>query len=400
MHEAHDSAESDAGDSRETAVDVVVVGAGVIGCAIADALAADHDVLVLDRSGVAEGATGRAAGVITPTLFYGDHPDVARHANAFFREFDGTHGFEFTQRRRYDYVTEDDVQSARTRADELAGNGFPVTYLDTDAVESEAPRLRLDEFAGAVRYDDAGWVDPYMLAVALKRRATERGATFDLDKHVESVSSNTVELSDGEVRANHVVVAAGFHTPDLLGRALPIQAYRTQCIVLEPSEPLDDEFPIGRVGSEHLYFRPEHNGDLLVGGSHDIVSDPEGVSRQADESFVNDVALTVPGLVHGFEDAGLVNGWAGVDSATPDARPILDEVDGVFVAAGFNGLGVLASPIAAETIRSLLTGESSAFDVTPFALDRFSDHDSNFDLRTTSDVGRCHGRQPINIFVF
>ncbi|WP_411966111.1 NAD(P)/FAD-dependent oxidoreductase [Haloferax sp. YSMS24] len=387
MHEARDSAESDAVDLPES-VDVAVVGAGVIGCAIAETLATKYEVLVLDRSGVAEGATGRAAGVITPTLFYGDHPDVARHANEFFRAFDGTHGFEFTTRRRYDYVVEDEVETARERATELAEHGFPVTYLDAESAESEAPRLRLDDFAGAVRYDDAGWVDPYTFAVALQRRASERGARFELDREVVSVSENAVEMADDDVHADHVVVAAGFNTPDLLGRSLPIQPYRTQCVVLEPSELLDDSFPIGRVGTEHLYFRPEHNGDLLVGGSHDIVSDPEGVSQQADESFVRDVAVTIPELVTGFEDAGLVNGWAGVDSATPDARPILDVTDGVYVAAGFNGLGVLAAPIAAAVTRSHVTGESPPFDLSPFALDRFATQDADFDLRTTSDVGR------------
>ncbi|KAB1190705.1 MULTISPECIES: FAD-binding oxidoreductase [Haloferax] len=387
MHEAHDTAQSDA-SLPDGPVDVVVVGAGVVGCAIADALAPDHDVVVLDKSGVAEGATGRAAGVITPTLFYGDLPEVARHANEFFRAFDGTHGFEFTERRRYDYVVHDEVDTARDRAADLADHGFPVTYLDTDVVESEAPRLNLDDFAGAVRYDDAGWVDPYTLATALKRRATDRGASFYLDQQVDAVSSNTAELADGEIRAHTVVVAAGFSTPDLLGRPLPIQPYRTQCVVLEPTEVLDDQFPIGRVGSKHLYFRPEHNGDLLVGGSHDIVSDPAGVSTQADESFVKEVALTIPELVRGFGDAGLVNGWAGVDSATPDARPILDQVDDVFVAAGFNGLGILAAPIAAEAIRSQVTAETAAFDVSPFSFDRFSDSTSGFELRTTSDVGR------------
>ncbi|WP_416841385.1 NAD(P)/FAD-dependent oxidoreductase [Haloferax sp. DFSO52] len=387
MHEARDSAQSNASLPQEP-VDVVVVGAGVIGCAIADALATDHDVVVLDKSGVAAGATGRAAGVITPTLFYGDHPDVARYANEFFRAFDGTNGFEFTERRRYDYVVEEEVDSARARAATLSDHGFPVTYLETDAVESEAPRLRLDDFAGAVRYDDAGWVDPYTLATALKQRASDSGATFLLDNEVVAVSPNTVELSDGEIQADNVVVAAGFSTPDILGRPLPIRPYRTQCVVLEPAAALDDQFPIGRVGSEHLYFRPEHNGDLLVGGSHDIVSDPAAVSRQADESFVKEVALTIPGLVRGFEDAGLVNGWAGVDSATPDARPILDRVGDIFVAAGFNGLGILASPIAAETIRSHITGEPAAFDVAPFSFDRFADSGSDFELRTTSDVGR------------
>lgn len=373
--------------------DVVVVGAGVIGCAVADALAPTHDVLVLDRAGTASGATGLAAGLVTPTLFYGDLPDVAAHANEFFRNFDGQYGFEFTERRRYDYVPETEVESARKRAETLAYGGFPVTYLDGESVHAEAPRLRLDDFAGAVRYDDGGWVDPYGLATALQRRAVEHGATFVTDQAVESVSASGVDLpgSRGRIEADDVVVAAGYRTPDLVGAPLPIRSYRTQCVVLEPSDALADEFPMGRVGSEHLYFRPEHNGDLLVGGSHELVDDPEATSQRADESFVEEVALAVPGLVDGFGDAGLVNGWAGVDSATPDARPILDRVDGVVVATGFNGLGVLAAPIAAAVAVSLVDGTIASglpFPAEPFALSRFPDRDASFDLHTTSEVGR------------
>lgn len=369
--------------------DVAVVGAGVVGCAVADALAPTHDVLVLDRAGVAAGATGRAAGLVAPTLFYGDVPDVARHANEFFRAFDDTHGFTFTERRRYDYVSHGEADAARARAAARADAGFSVRYLDADAVEEEAPRLRLDDFAGAIRYDDAGWVDPYALATALQRRATDRGATFRLDQAVEAVEPGRVVLPDDEMAVDEVVVAAGWNTPDLVDAPLPIRSYRTQCVVLEPREALNDTFPLGRVGTEHLYFRPEHNGDLLVGGSHTLVDDPVGVSQQADESFVEDVALTIPNLVRGMGDAGLVNGWAGVDSATPDARPILDRVaDGVTVAVGFNGLGVLASPIAAEVVRSIVADADASFDPSPFALSRFPNRDADFDLTTTSDVSR------------
>jgi len=371
--------------------DVVVVGAGVIGCAIADRLAPEREVLVLDRDGVAAGATGRAAGLVTPTLFYGDRPGAARHANEFFRSFDGTNGFEFSERTRYDYVLPAEVDTARERADALTGAGFPVDYLDAATVASTAPRLNLDGFAGAVRYADAGWVDPYSLATALLQRAVDRGATAVTDQPVTTVHSDGVELPDGEVGADTVIVAAGWATPDLVGSPLPIRAYRTQCVVLEPRSPLDDTFPVGRVGSEHLYFRPEHNGDLLVGGAHDIVSNPGRASAQADESFVETVARTVPDLVDGFEDAGLVNGWAGVDSATPDARPILDRVDDVIVATGFNGLGVLAAPIAAAVVSDLVRGHHRAYpeiDHEAFALDRFETTDPEFELTTTSDVGR------------
>ena len=377
--------------------DSVVVGAGIAGCMAARELAADRDVLLVDRSGIAAAATGRAAGLVAPTLFFGDLPDVARHANAFVREFDGTGEFAFTRRDRLDLATDGERPDAEETARERAADGFPVSYLDADSVRERYPALTMEGFVGAVEYRDTGWVDPYSYATALAGEATDRGATVETGRAVtgllvEGGAVAGVETAGGAVRADEVVLAAGWRTRDLLAGHLdvPVRPYRTQCVVLEPEEPLDESFPLVRIGSEHLYTRPEHNGDLLVGGMAELVDDPEGASTSADEAFRDQCAAAVPGLFHGFDTAGVVNDWAGVDTATPDARPILDAPDegpeGLVVATGFNGLGVMASPVVGPTVRQRLTGEGSRFPTTQFDADRFGDVDTAFEYVSTSDV--------------
>ena len=379
------------------AYDAVVVGAGIAGCMAARELAADRDVLVIDRSGVAAAATGRAAGLVAPTLFFGDLPDVARHANAFVREFDGTGEFAFTHRDRLDLATAEERPDAEEVARERALNGFPVSYLDAEAVRERYPALTMEGFTGAVEYRDTGWVDPYSYATALAGEATDRGATVETGRAatgllVEDGAVAAIETDAGTVRTDEVVVAAGWHTRDLLADHLdvPVRPYRTQCVVLEPEEPLDESFPLVRIGSEHLYTRPEHNGDLLVGGMAELVDDPEGASTSADEAFRDQCAATVPDLFHGFDTAGVVDDWAGVDTATPDARPIIDAPaeapEGLVVATGFNGLGVMISPVVGPAVRELLGGASAPFSLSPFALDRFDHTGADFALRSTSDV--------------
>lgn len=160
-------------------VDTVVVGAGIAGCMAARELAADRDVLVLDRSGVAAAATGRAAGLVAPTLFFGDFPDVARHANAFVREFDGSGEFEFARRDRVDLATAVEMVEAAETAETRAADGFPVSFLDAETVCERHPDLTMDGFAGAVEYRDTGWVDPYSYATTLAGAAADRGATVE-----------------------------------------------------------------------------------------------------------------------------------------------------------------------------------------------------------------------------
>jgi len=164
--------------------DTVVVGAGIAGCMAARELATDCEVLVLDRSGVAGAATGRSAGLVAPTLFFGDLAAVARHANAFVREFDGTRGFEFTPRNRVDLVTRAECEAATETAERRAADGFPVSYLDAEAVRERYPDLTMEGFVGAVEYRDTGWVGPYSDATALAGDARARGApSRPCDRH-------------------------------------------------------------------------------------------------------------------------------------------------------------------------------------------------------------------------
>jgi sarcosine oxidase, subunit beta len=383
--------------SHEEYDHIVIVGAGVAGCHAARNLATDHEVTVLDRSGIAAEATGLSAGIIAPTLFYSDTPTIARYANVFFREFDGSHGFSFTERNRIDVMTEAEKAEAQDLASRLANQGFPVEYYDSCAVTERYPQFDLKEFAGAVVYGDTGWTDPYTYSTALRSAARERGATFNLDVEVTDLLIDDgdvvgVETESGTIEGDAVVVAAGWRTSRLLpnGVDVPIRPYRTQVIVLEPGEPLSAEFPLGRVGCEHIYFRPEHNGDLLIGGGHYPIDDPTAYTTDVDESFRLDIASFVPEFVDGFDDAGFVNGWVGIDAASPDTRPIIDAPrdapDGLLVATGFNGLGIMISPVIGPTIRERLTGESPSFPTDLFAANRFEDVPESFEYISTSDV--------------
>ncbi|QFU84534.1 NAD(P)/FAD-dependent oxidoreductase [Natronorubrum aibiense] len=376
---------------------VIVIGAGVAGCHTALELATDHDVVILDRSGIAAGATGLSAGIVAPTLFYGDLPDVAHYTNDFFQKLDGTQEFDFIERDRLDFVAKADEDHERQRAAELAQNGFPVSYLEPHEVTKRYPQFNLESFVGAVHYGDTGWVDPYTYTTVLKALAEEKGAVFETGIEVENIVVEGgkvvgVDTNNGHYESSTVVVAAGWRTRELLPAEvnIPIRPYRTQCAILDPNESLESDFPLGRIRTEHLYFRPEENGDLLIGGSHHTVDDPTQSSSDADESFILEVADYVPELVDGFESAELVNGWAGIDTATPDTRPIIDAPidapDNLIIATGFNGMGIMASPIVGPIVRQRLTGENATFSTEAFDADRFGELGTEFEYVSTSDI--------------
>lgn len=363
--------------------DVVIIGAGVSGCASAYELAPDHEVLVVDKGQVAGEASGLAAGLIAPTLFYSEYPDVARHANAFFRSFSGTGAFEFYERPRIELIPPEKQVAGREMAARLAEEGFPVSFHEKDAAAKRYPKFDFSIYPGIVEYRDAGWLDPYTYTTALGEAARERGAEFRTGIAVEEfvLESGSVvglETEAGTVHAESVVVATGWRTADLLEEfvSMPVVPFKLQCLTLDPPFELDDRFPLGRVASEEIYFRPEHNGTVLFGGGEYVEERPESIvtGGNIDESFRNHIAATVSTFLDGFDDAAVVRGWSGVDAATPDALPIIDAPDalpdGMVVATGFNGLGMVNSPVAGTAVRALVTGESCPFSLSTFVLDR------------------------------
>lgn len=374
---------------------MAVVGGGVIGCAVARTLATDRDVTLLERGDIAGGATGRAAGEVTMAPSYTDVPAVAKHATRFFREYRGTAAFDYHETDSLELVAPDRAGEARRRVERLTGAGHDVAFLDAITVERHYPRFDLADYVGAVRHGDTGFLDPYTLTTTLVRDATDRGATVRTGTSVTGIRVDDgtvrgIETDAGRLDASAVVVCAGWRTPAVVAGwvDLPVRPYRTQCLVFEPAEPLDPDFPMGWVPGEHVYFRPELNGDLLVGGWSYAEDEPETASTDADAAFREHAASLLPGFLRGFDDAGFVDGWAGVDGATPDTRPIIDAPadgpDGLVVATGFHGRGVMTAPVAATAVRSLLGGPEAPFPVELFSLDRFDDRSTDFEFHSIS----------------
>ncbi|WP_254921876.1 FAD-binding oxidoreductase [Halorubrum sp. Eb13] len=375
-----------------------VTGGGVIGCAAARELAPDHRVLLLERDQIASGATARAAGEVTMEPSYTDYPEIADYATDFFRRYDGTGSFEYTQTPSAELVTPDREDEARARVDRLRKDGVEVAFLEPSEVEDRWPQIDPSSFAGAVRFTDTGHLDPYTLTTTLQSDAEAHDARFETGVTVTEILEDGervtgVDTEDGAIRSDNVLVATGWRVNELLTPILevPIRPYRTQCLVLRPDSSLSDAFPMGWIPGEHVYFRREGNGDLLVGGWSFAEDDPTAASERADEAFQDHVAGLVPRFLRADGRLRVVDGWAGIDGATPDTRPIIDSPadapDGLVIAAGFHGRGVMSAPVAGRLVRCLTTGEDPPVPTRPFSLSRFDSRSPDFEFLSISAGG-------------
>lgn len=379
--------------------DVVVVGGGISGCAIARELAADHDVVLIEKGQLAAEASALAAGIVGISTTYDRYPPIGEYAARFIEELSGTGEFDYTRRGSVRPVPPEKERELRMDVEYLREQGHDVAFVPAEKLSERHPWLDPDPYAGAIEYGEEtgkGWTDPYTFAMALKEQAEARGARIVTDTAVEDVLIENgdvrgVRTESGVFRAPDVVVAAGWWTPRFLDGIveLPVRPYRTQIVMLDPGVDVR-EWPMGDYGEAHVYWRPEANGQLLIGGHSFPTDDPEGAKKDEDESFRQHVASVVPKIFSDLGDVAFVDGWAGVDGATPDTYPIIDAPDdapeGLVVATGFNGRGVMTAPVTGAAVQSLVVGEKPPFPLDPFGIDRFESRSPDFEFVSISSA--------------
>lgn len=365
---------------------VVVVGAGVVGCAVAHALAPACDVVVLERNAVAAGATGKASGLVSPVYDHGDHLAAARYATDFFREFEGGR-VTFHEREGVFLVGPEERDHAREAARTASRAGFDAEYVDLETLHERYPEtFGTDRFAAAVVFGDVGWIDPHSFTLALKEGAVEAGATVETGVEVTAIEDDGervggVRTADGRVRAETVVVAAGWRTRELLSGLveIPTRPFRYQTMTLATDADLGEAFPVAWEHDARLYWRATPRGNLHVGGQPYFVDEPGAVREKTTEAFRHAVATRLPEYLPALgETRVLTEGTCPTgDAATPDGVPIVDAPadapEGLVVATGMHGFGIMLAPVAAAAARAHLTGAEPPFPLAPYALDRFAD---------------------------
>ena len=323
----------------KSSVDVVVVGAGLIGLAIAlEMRARGARVMVVERGAALEQASVAAAGMLAAEDL--SHPpellEIARRSAAMYPAF----------LRRLEAVGGVAVPFQTERAVQYANDG------------------------GVTRLAERS-IDPRQLAAAVM--AAVRGTSMALVERVtvESVAGEMVRLSSGdEVVARSVVWAAGAWMGDAIGEGFPVGPRKGQMMrVRLPEGVVLDE--VHR--NERVYVVPRtagsQEGTALLGATIEDAGFDTTV-HAADLERLRGLAVE---LVPEMADAGLVEAWAGLRPATPDGLPVLGAWgDGrQFVAGGHYRNGVLLAPATAAAMADLLEGKTPGVDLQAFAVGRF-----------------------------
>lgn len=363
--------------------DTVVVGSGIAGLSSAHELADGGDVLVVDRDAVGQGTSSRASGLVTCPLDYPDLPRWTERAVESFRKLDGRGVFEFDERPYIRPVNDVDyAETTRDRDDAVV--------LDPEAaMDRYGSVLSSSGTEGVAVYEDVGLCDVSALLATLKHECERRGVDFRTDTAVTGVRTDDgravgVDTEYGRVDADHVVVAAGSATPALVDDhvELPIRPFTWNAVYLDVDADVS-AWPAGGDRERRIYWRSMPSGELLVGREYQTFSD----DPEIDPAFERMVAEDLPDFF-AYDDYEVVR-WEKcpvADATTPDARAILDSPDaapdGLVVAAGFHGAGVMAGLAIGDAVRSLVTSEDATVELDAFALDRFDHAGRDFEFAT------------------
>lgn len=379
------------------AYDVVIVGGGAVGICLADALAreTEYEVVVVERDRIGSGSTGRAVGGVRQQ--FGDRLRTALMLDARQRFEEYARTFEDVEFRAcgYLFLAQTDAEAAgfERSASMYRDLGLSVEVLDPENIESRYPVLRTDDVTLGRFCPSDGVTDPHTVTARVAARAERAGVTIEESRSVRSITTESagghqvatgVETDEGRLRGETVVVAAGVWTPGLcegLGLALPITPTRIQAAVSEETDALGPDDPFIVDVHERRYLRWEPGPAVLVGGrnvNEQGPADPDRYDEGIDQEFLVQSAEFLEKRTRGLADRAIVNGWAGLKGVTPDGLPLvgpLEEVEGLYVAAGFNGHGFMLAPSIGECVAAHIESggwRHAGHDLSPFDPDRFS----------------------------
>src|SRR4030043_1387034 len=368
----------------QSTADVVIIGAGVIGCSTAYHLAQKgmKDVAVVEMDQVGSGSSGKSASMLS--LQYCEDElaiQMTKYSYARYMQFEGEMGvpIDFKKIGWMSVASEKNVEPLRRNAELLNSHGITTQILEPDEIKRRYPEINTEDLVLGTWGPDDGLIDPHMIMWGYIKKAQEMGATLH-----QGVKATGIQVRHGKVEgvrtekgfvASRTVVNAGGPWAREIGRwvdvQIPIINLARTIVVTGPFANIPNNRPFLDDLTLEWYCRPELSG-LLMGMGAKPVEEP---NIQTDYEMVNEMIDAAVRRIPVLEKASMQTAWTGIRPLTPDDHPIIGSVpsvDGLILDCGWGGRGIIQAPmagrLAAETI---CNGQPSTMDINPLKIERF-----------------------------
>jgi glycine oxidase len=367
--------------------DAIVIGGGVIGLAVARALALRGvgRIVLIERGRPGAEASFAAAGMLAPQA-------EAAHADAFFelasasrdlypafaaelREETGTDIELERTGTLYLAFTDEDEREIGHRYIWQQRAGLPVEQLSTEEARRLEPCISR-EARGALRFPLDVQVENRRLIAALSISVEKLGVRLLTETHVRSLVTERgkvqgVETSRGKVHAPVVVVATGAWASLLASsdNALPsihVEPVRGQMLCFESNPRLARHV----IYSPRGYIVPRLDGRLLAGST----TEHAGFEKRVTGAGVDAITSHAVEIAPGIGNLPLVDSWAGLRPRAEDEWPVIGasaEVRGLFYATGHYRNGILLAPLTGALMAEQVTTGHTSSLISAFSPERF-----------------------------
>lgn len=377
-------------DSQRQSADFMILGAGVIGTSIAFHLALRKPgrILIADKAFAGQGGSGRSSALIRLHYTFPQEVQLAVKSLQIFANWQTLVGRpgDFHKTGFVRIVPPNEAGRLRANVAMQREHGANAQVVTAAELKELEPAWNVDDVVAAAYEPDSGYGDGAGVAQDFLTRAREMGAAYlpqarIVALRVEGGRVRGVVTEHGEIEAPVVILALGPWTAPLLqkiGVNLPLETEYHEVAVLK-NPPGMRASGCACIDSIHkLYFRSEGRDLTLVGTFYGPRGmDPDGVPDAVPVDALLKTALAASQRIPSLEEGSLVRGIPGVYDMSPDARPLLGAVPGVgglYLAAGFSGMGFKISPAVGLVMAELLLdGRATTVDLTAFRPGRFAE---------------------------
>jgi len=367
--------------------DVVIIGGGIIGSSIAYRLASEgSSVTVIERDSIGNHASGFALGLLNPTNETGNietlnHLSFAMHKEMLgaIQEESGVDAQVLTMPHVELALDESEIPYLKSEVDRINKfSGFKSTWLEPNEVRKMDSRITDDSFGGTL-VEDVIMLDSYNLTLAMAQASESRGVEVVLGEATGIVYEKDravgVKVGDDVINCEAVVLALGpwSGTASLWADInIPIVPQKGEIVRVEGLNP-----PLGM----HLH-------GISIGDSCSVVQKGDGATWLAatvQDGTGFDVtpsgealeSLSMRGMrmIPELESHQLVLHTACMRPVTPDGDPVLGKLpnkEGVFIATGTGGKGILMGPVIGRIMADLITMGETDLPADEFGLERFN----------------------------
>ena len=380
--------------------DIVVIGGGIIGGAIAYYCAkAGLEIMVLEKNELASGTSSRCDGnILAIDKDPGFDSQMSLVSQQLVHELDKDLEIKFEYRNPGSIlVCESDVEmeAAQRWVTRQQEAGLEFTMLDRVDLRNES-KFFADDLYGGLECKTDSTVNPYMLTFSMFHSAEKLGAKIRKHTEVKNIKKQPkgtflIETNEGIMTANKVINACGIWAPfigQMLGVDVPIKPRKGHIIVASRQQPvglrkvMEFGYLISKFGGERtvdadiekygvaLVFEPTEAQNFLIGSSRQFV----GFDTKVNHDVVKMIARRAVRFYPKIADMSIIRTYAGLRPWTEDHLPIIceiEEIPGFYIAAGHEGDGISLAAVTGKLVQELLQHKDTCIPTEPVNINRF-----------------------------